>query len=210
MFDRFRLNRYYGSLEYQKVFSEATQLDIKAFGGYLSRWSQRQRGGGFGTIPTGGAAGTNTIQDREVWNEGVDARLRHDYQLAGDTSTFAGGVYFYHAFQERTDKRGATAFAEDSDDLRNLAMGETWNGSIFAENRFHFGRLSIVPGLRLEFLDTSLDEEVNFAKANNPPAQGGPQPLSNQSDFAVVPLGGLGISLRAGGRHADHHGAGNN
>lgn len=194
MFDRFRLTRYAGSLEYQKTFSDATQLDITAFGGYLSRWSQRQRGGGFGTIPIGAAAGTNTIQDRQVWNEGVDARLRHDYQLGGDTSTFTGGVYFYHAFQERTDKRGATAFAEESDDLRNLANGETWNGSIFAENRFHFGRLSIVPGFRLELLDTSLDEEVNFAKANNPPAQGGPQPLSNQSDFAAVPLGGLGVS----------------
>jgi Fe(3+) dicitrate transport protein len=194
MFDRFRLTRYAGSLQYQKDFSEATQLDITAFGGYLSRWSQRQRGGGFGTIPTGGAADTNTIQDRKVWNEGVDARLRHDYQLAGDTSTFAGGVYFYHALQERTDKRGATPFAEDSDDLRNLALGETWNGSIFAENRFHFGRLSIVPGFRLELIDASLDEEVNFAKATNPPAQGGPQPLSNQSDFAVVPLGGLGVS----------------
>ncbi|HEV2840242.1 MAG TPA: TonB-dependent receptor plug domain-containing protein [Chthoniobacterales bacterium] len=190
MFDRFRLTRYYGSLEYQKDFSEATQLDITAFGGYLSRWSQRQRGGGFGTIPTGGAAATNTIQDRKVWNEGVDARLRHDYQLAGDTSTFAGGVYFYHALQERTDKRGATPFAEDSNDLRNLALGETWNGSIFAENRFHFGRLSIVPGFRFEFLDTSLDEEINVAKTTANP----PFPLGEESDFTVVPLFGLGIS----------------
>ena len=47
LFDRFRLKRYSGMLEYQKIFSEQTQLDIKAFGGYLSRYSKRQRGGGF-------------------------------------------------------------------------------------------------------------------------------------------------------------------
>jgi Fe(3+) dicitrate transport protein len=184
-FDKFRLTRYAGSAEYQKTFSESTELDIKAFGGYLSRWSRRQRGGGFGTIPNGGAATSNTVQDRQVWSEGTEARLRHDYQLAGDTSTFAGGVYFYHALQERTDKRGATAFANDGV-LRNLNYGETWNGSIFAENRFHFGRLSIVPGFRVEFINTSLEEEINVAK---PPAL-----LGDQSDFAVVPLFGLGVS----------------
>src|ERR1051325_9173174 len=39
-FDRFRLERYYGMLEYQKIFSEQTQLDLKAFGGYLDRFSK--------------------------------------------------------------------------------------------------------------------------------------------------------------------------
>ena len=50
-FDRFQLKRYYAMLEYQKFFSERTELEVKAFGGYLSRWSKRQRGGGFGTLP---------------------------------------------------------------------------------------------------------------------------------------------------------------
>ena len=49
-FDRFRLERYYAVLEYQKIFSANTQLDLKAFGGYLSRYSKRQRGGGFGIL----------------------------------------------------------------------------------------------------------------------------------------------------------------
>jgi Fe(3+) dicitrate transport protein len=42
-FDRFRLERDYAVLEYQKMFSEHTQLEFKSFGGYLSRWSKRQR-----------------------------------------------------------------------------------------------------------------------------------------------------------------------
>ena len=82
-FDRFRLQRDFGVLEYQKVFSETTEMEIKAFGGYLSRWSKRQRGGGLGSLPTGPDSATNSIQDREVWSEGLDARLRHDYNLSG-------------------------------------------------------------------------------------------------------------------------------
>ena len=94
-------------LEYQKLFSEQTQLDVKAFGGYLSRYSKRQRGGdvGGGRIhpAPGSASSTNSIQLREDWTEGAELRLRHDYTLAGDTSTFTGGVYFYHALQDRND-----------------------------------------------------------------------------------------------------------
>jgi Fe(3+) dicitrate transport protein len=191
-FDRFRLKRYYATLEYQHLFSEQTELDIKAFGGYLSRYSKRQRGGGVGSLPVGGAANTNSIQLREVWNEGAELRLRHDYNLAGDTSTFAGGVYFYHALQDRDDQRGSTPGA-DSGMLRNFATGETTDFSIFAENRFHFGRLSITPGMRLEFLDQTLDETFNFAKANNPPALGGPQPLASRDDSSFVPLFSLGL-----------------
>jgi Fe(3+) dicitrate transport protein len=185
-FDRFQLQRYYGTLEYQKFFSERTELDIKAFGGYLSRWSKRQRGGGFGTLPNGPDASTNSIQLREDYTEGVDARMRHDYNLFNDVSTIAGGIYFYHALQDRRDERGQTPDAE-SGTLRNLNTGDTWDGAIFAENRFKFGRLSIVPGMRLEFLNQAADEQLNVSKASNG------EPLAHQSDFNFVPLFGLGL-----------------
>jgi Fe(3+) dicitrate transport protein len=180
-FDRFRLERYFATLEYQKFFSERTQLDIKAFGGYLTRWSTRQRGGGFGTLPSGPDANTDSIQLRTDYTEGLDARMRHDYNLFSDVSTIASGIYFYHALQDRRDERGQTPDAEHGA-LRNLNTGETWDGAIFAENRFHFGRLSIVPGMRLEFLNQSADEEVNVSN-----------PLHSQSDFNFVPLFGLGL-----------------
>src|SRR6266496_1616447 len=180
-FDRFRLERYFATLEYQKFFSERTELDIKAFGGYLTRWSTRQRGGGFGTLPSGPDANTDSIQLRSDYTEGLDARMRHDYNLFNDVSTIAGGIYFYHALQDRRDERGQTPGAEHGA-LRNLNTGETWDGAIFAENRFHFGRLSIVPGMRLEFLEHSVDEEVNVSN-----------PLHSQSDFNFVPLFGLGL-----------------
>ncbi|HLN96862.1 MAG TPA: TonB-dependent receptor plug domain-containing protein, partial [Pyrinomonadaceae bacterium] len=180
-FDRFRLERYFATLEYQKFFSERTELDIKAFGGYLTRWSTRQRGGAFGTLPSGPDANTDSIQLRTDYTEGLDARVRHDYNLLNDVSTITGGIYFYHALQDRRDERGQTPDAEHGA-LRNLNTGETWDGAIFAENRFKFGRLSVVPGMRLEFLEQSVSEEVNVSN-----------PLHSQSDFHFVPLFGLGL-----------------
>ena len=183
-FDGFELERYYAVLEYQKLFSEHTELDIKAFGGYLSRYSNRQRGGGEGTLPDplDPASGTDSIQLREDWTEGAELRLRHDYSLAGDTSTFAGGLYFYHALQDRADSRGTTPSAT-SGNLRNFTTGETTDFSIFAENRFHFGRLSITPGMRLEFLQQSLDETFNVTRPF----------LLTRDDFSFVPLFSLGV-----------------
>jgi Fe(3+) dicitrate transport protein len=190
-FDRFRLKRYYAVLEYQHLFSESTRLDIKAFGGYLSRFSKRQRGGDLGIMPNpnpapGSAASTNDIQLRKDWTEGAELRLRHDYSLGGDTSTFTGGLSFYHAVQDRFDIRGFTPDAEDGL-LRRLNTGETTDGAIFAENRFHFGRLSITPGMRLEFLQQSLDEIVNITKPIPP------ETLLTRFDFSFVPLFELGI-----------------
>jgi Fe(3+) dicitrate transport protein len=209
-FDRFRLKRDWAVLDYQKTFSERTQLDLKAFGGYLSRYSKRQRGGDIGSLPVGGAADTNSIQEREDWIEGGEARLRHDYDLLGDVSTFAGGVYIYHALQHRTDERGATPDA-DHGMLRNFASGETFNASVFAENRFHFGRLSVTPGMRLEFFEQRLEELVNVAKATAIPLT----PLASRNDFSAVPLFGLGAScvliegeeIIAGGSVAGRKGA---
>ena len=188
-FDRFRLKRYYGVLEYQKIVSDQTQLSLKAFGGYLDRFSKRQRGGGFGVAPDpnpapGSAASTNDIQDRAAYTQGAELRLRHDYELAHDTSTFTGGLYFYHALQDRTDERGATPDAETGE-LRRFNTGETTDGAIFAENRFHFGRLSLIPGMRLEFFQQSLDEKVNITRAPG-------DPLLSKADFSFVPLFSLG------------------
>jgi Fe(3+) dicitrate transport protein len=188
-FDRFRLERYYGVLEYQKDFSERTELAIKGFGGYLSRYSHRQRGGGFGVAPDpnpepGSASSTDDIQLRADYTEGVDTRLRHDYALGGDFSTITGGVYFYHALQNRSDDRGLTPDADEGVP-RRFNTGVTYDGSIFAENRFVFGRLSVVPGARIEFLQQSLVETLNVTKAVDE--------LFSKSDFSTVPLFALGL-----------------
>ena len=142
-FDRFRLQRYYGVLEYQKIFL-STQSSISkpsvatfrviAIGSAAAALAWRQI-----RIPEpGSAASTDDIQDRQDYTEGVDARMRHDYPLGNDFRPSLAECKFYHALQDRSDDRGLTPDAEEGVP-RRFNTGVTWNGSIFAENRFVLG-----------------------------------------------------------------------
>jgi Fe(3+) dicitrate transport protein len=185
LFDRFRLKRYFGSLGWERDFSENTALTATAWGGYYSRFSKRQRGGGFGTLPTGAAAGSNTVEHQEFFTKGVETRLRHDWTLGENTHTFAAGVQLYHTDSPRRDERGASPNAE-SGDLRNESDRETFYAPVFAENRFHFGRFSITPGLRLENIYQSVEEKVNVDKTAAGTA------LGDKGKYDFVPLFGVG------------------
>lgn len=147
--DRFRLRRYIPSLEMTHRFSEDTEAVVKMWGGYYDRYSKRQRGGGFGQMPSGAAANSNSIERQEFFTFGTDARVRHDYSFGKDTHTLAAGVSYYRSDSPRTDKRGATPDADDGV-LLSSSQRDVHAGAVFAENRFEFGKFSITPGLRLE------------------------------------------------------------
>ena len=185
-FDRLRVERYVGSLAWERDFSDDTALTVTGWGGYYSRFSKRQRGGGFGTLPTGANASSNTIELQEFNTVGVEARLRHDWSLGDGAHTFAGGVQLYHTGSPRTDQRGAAPDAE-SGQLRNQSQREIFYAPVFVENRFVFGELSVTPGVRLENIRQSVEEEVNLDKA----AAG--TPLGDKSQYDFVPLFGLGL-----------------
>ncbi|MBA2623473.1 MAG: TonB-dependent receptor [Chthoniobacterales bacterium] len=190
--DRFKLRRYFASLAWEKDFSEATRLTLTAWGGYYSRFSVRQRGGGFGTVPLpsldrNAAVNSTTIEDQEFYTEGVEARLRHDYELWGGRHTIAGGLQAYHTTSPRQDLRGFTA-SDRSDGLRNKSEREIFYLPLFVENRFHWGRLSIVPGVRVENVWQSVQEEFNFDKTEAGTS------LAHEDDHELVPIFGLGVA----------------
>ncbi|MCL4178559.1 MAG: TonB-dependent receptor [Verrucomicrobia bacterium] len=185
-FDRFELERYFASLAWERDFSADTALTVTGWGGYYSRWSKRQRGGGFGTIPTGANANSNTIEHQEFYTEGIEARLRHDWTSGGNTHTLAGGVQLYHTASPRTDERGATPDAE-AGQLRNRSQRETLYAPVFLENRFAFEGFSITPGVRLENIYQSVEEEVNVDKET------AGTPLGDESQYDLLPLFGVGL-----------------
>jgi len=190
--DRFKLRRYFASLAWEKDFSEATRLTLTAWGGYYSRFSVRQRGGGFGTVPLpsldpNAAVNSTTIEDQEFYTEGVEARLRHDYELWGGRHTIAGGLQAYHTTSPRQDLRGFTA-SDRSDGLRNKSEREIFYLPLFVENRFHWGRLSIVPGVRVENVWQSVQEEFNFDKTEAGTS------LAHEDDHEQVPIFGLAVA----------------
>ena len=187
LYDWFRLERYFASLVWEKDFSLDTKLSLTGWGGYYSRFSVRQRGGGFGTLPTGDMADSTTIEHQEFYTEGFEARLRHDYGLWGGTHTIAGGVQAYHTASPRQDRRGRTENAQTGV-LRNDSDRRLFYLPLFVENRFHWGAFSITPGVRLENIWQGVTEKVNADKVD------AGTPLAEEDDYEFVPLFGLGVA----------------
>lgn len=186
-FDRFRLKRYIGSAAYENEITPDTYLRVLAWGGYYSRWSRRQRGGGFGTLPSGEAAQTNQIEDQVFHTAGLDARVRQNWSAWDEDNTLTAGVMYYHDTSPRVDKRGAAPDANNGA-VRNKSERYTNYGAAFAENRFAFGDLALIPAVRLETYSEAVDEEVNVDKT----AAG--VPLADESKIDVVPLVGMGAT----------------
>jgi Fe(3+) dicitrate transport protein len=186
-FDRFRLQRFIPWLRWERDFSPETQLQLTTWGGYYSRFSKRQRGGGFGTPPSGEAAETNAIELQEFYSTGVEGRARHDWELWNETHTLTGGALYYRNASPRVDKRGATPDADDGA-VRTEADRRTDYFSLFAEQRLVFGRLSITPGVRLENIWQSVRETTNVDKT----AAG--VPLSDVGEHDFEPLFGIGVA----------------
>jgi len=185
--DIFELKRYFGSLAWEKDFSEQTKMTMTLWGVNYSRYSSRQRGGGFGTLPTGPDADTTSVEEQRFYTVGFETRLRHDYEAFGGEHTIAGGFQVYHTDSPREDRRGHSAAARGGS-LRTDTDRETWYAPVFLENRFHWGALSITPGVRFENIWQKVQEHRNLDKT------GAGTPLADSEDHETVPLFGLGIS----------------
>ncbi|HUQ46950.1 MAG TPA: TonB-dependent receptor [Gemmatimonadaceae bacterium] len=184
--DRFRLERKYASLGWERDFGEETQLTVKGWHRYNYRLSRRQLGGGFGVIPTGPNSIHNAIQLQQFYNEGVDARFRRHWVWNGNVQTIAAGGMLYHTNSPRTDKLGPTPDAKDGP-LQQKNVRKNSYVPLFVENRFKMGRFSVTPGVRLENLWQSVNESVNAGKT----AAG--KPLGDRKEFTFIPLGGIGM-----------------
>jgi Fe(3+) dicitrate transport protein len=181
--DRFNLDRTAFSLVWERDFSRGTFVG-RVWTIDYTRASRRQGGGGFGTLPTGAASGTNTIERQQFEQFGAEARVRLDWN--GNTShVFTAGVQIYQSESPRTDARGSTADALTGD-VRIRSEREILYTPVFAENLFRFGALSVTPGVRVEFVDQKVRELVNVTRTTTP--------LQNRDESVTVPLFGLGAA----------------
>lgn len=185
-FDRLELSRYVGSLRLEHDFSEGTQLAATAWAGYVDRTSYRQRGTGFGTVPTGAAANTNNIHEHIYYTGGLDTRLRHDWEGLGAINTLTAGFTFYYSDAPITQKRGLTPDATDGIYFQDIDRSTAY-GAYFAENRFTWGDFSLIPALRVEHFNQSFRDRGRLNDATLTPL-----PLRDVSETAHVPLLGLG------------------
>ncbi len=186
--DRFELNRYAGSLSLDREIDQDHLWELKMFGGYYERlsWRQRNSGGNFGLSPSGANASTNDIESQEFLTGGAEARFKKDYlSLGSDESTLTAGALYYHVTSPRIDKRGATPDATDGTIRKDSDRAVNYI-SVFVENLFRLGKLSLIPGIRLESIWQFVQENINLDKTT--------VPLADDASFDFVPLAGLGVA----------------
>ncbi|HUG12663.1 MAG TPA: TonB-dependent receptor [Opitutaceae bacterium] len=183
LFDRFNLDRTAFSLVWERDFSRGTFVGRLWTIDY-TRASRRQGGGGFGTLPTGASANTNTIENQQFEQFGAEARVRVDWGAA-NAHVFTAGAQLYRSKSPRTDSRGNSADATTGT-VRIQSEREIFYTPVFAENLFRFGALSITPGARLEFVDQEVRELVNVTRTDTP--------LQNRDERVSVPLFGIGVA----------------
>jgi Fe(3+) dicitrate transport protein len=189
LFDRLRVERYAATIGLEYEADSNTTITARAFGWYYDRFSRRQNPGTanpFGGIYNGS---TNTIADQQFSTIGLDTRVAHSWKMGGEEQNLAAGLLLYGVDSPFTQEQGMTPWS-DSGVLQKDVDRSTRTAALFAENRFNFGRLKIVPGARLEMIDIGIDENIPTT-----PELG----LRNEDDFSAVLLPGVGIAYDLGG-----------
>jgi len=156
-----------------------------------------------GFFPSNGILGADTIlassrtyNNRTVFidqyrNYGLESRFITDYYLLGSNHTLSGGIrgYVGNTFR-RNNGKGTTGSEYDLTISGNFATDidyQSQNAAAFVENVFRFGqRLLIIPGLRYEWLRTTVGGRSGYA------ANGSEILLQNQSRQRGILLAGVG------------------
>lgn len=180
--DRLKVSRaaILGGVEHR--IDDSSQIDVKIWATAYNRYSKRQRGGGFGTFPSGGNANTNDIVTQKYYGHNGEIRYLKNYSAFGNDHTFTAGVLTYHLLSPIHQERGSAAGANHGATQKRSDRA-THANSYFMENRFAFNKFMITPGFRFENIRQTIDERV-VTSGNN-----------RQSDRTDnVPLFGLGMA----------------
>lgn len=182
--DHMTIERDSASLTYEMAARSESFFTASLWWSDYQRTSVRQRGGGFGTLPSGANAASTTIEDQQFSTIGIDARYRLNWGNA-QRHSFSAGAQMYHNESPRRDERGTSATAS-SGVLRNASEREVLYAPVFVENRWSWGDFSLTPGLRVESAWQDVKELVNADKTT------AATPLGHRDAETHVLLGGLG------------------
>lgn len=150
--------------------SPKTNLQIKSF----STFAERNSVGFLAGMTTKDTINAATLQynprqvDRDKYNNyGTETRISVQYYLWGQKSIFAGGARLYNGKTQRNQQGIGTSGHAFDLSLSNPKYGRslafsTNNYAVFAENIFQLGkRLKIVPGIRLEYIQNTVEGYIN-------------------------------------------------
>lgn len=175
--DRVRLDRTQANVGYEHV-GDTAYWQTRVWASEVVRYSKRQNGGGFGTLVPNGS---NTINEHTYDTLALDSRIRIDHDLFGETSTFTTGLTLMDIDAPIWNERGATVDAERGVRTYQAERSSRY-AAVFAEHLFRFGRFTLTPATRVEFIRQDLDEQIRAAGTRR------------LADDTTKPLFGLGAT----------------
>lgn len=182
--DRLEISRYAVALTNERELSDRTLATTNLFANYFDRFSLRR---------TSNTSTQDNLDRRETKAGGFETRVRHDYDAFGGPQIATFGGTFSYAESPRTQDRSAAGTYPSEAGARIFQFDyRTIYGAVFGENRFSFGKLSVVPGARLDLFNQRVKEDFNTGKTS---------PLHNINEVSVVPLVGLGLQYELTARH---------
>jgi Fe(3+) dicitrate transport protein len=139
-----------------------------------------------------GTQAARQVDRDEYANIGTEIRYRHSYGTGAVKNSLAVGFRVYRGRTQR-HQRGAGSTGADYDlSLTDPVYGReldmtTSNVALFAENVFRFGqRFSVVPGVRYEFISSSVSGYLNTTSTGSIP---------KMEQTRRLPLFGLGAAF---------------
>lgn len=184
-YDRLRIERYSPTFSVEHSFNKDTNLTSTFWANFLDRYSKRQD---LGSAPSfGGVANgtTNTIARQQFVTFGNVTRVAHSYELGDVENTLSAGVQLMNIHSPLTEKKGDRPDSEGGRTQKDIERN-TFAGSVFAENLIKFGKLRVTPGIRVENIVQSIDEETNVSVAD--------EALRDINEYTAVPLLGIGAA----------------
>jgi Fe(3+) dicitrate transport protein len=173
--DRLKIARALLSVGYEKKVTDATTVDATVWTTAYKRYSNTQTGTSFGIKPT---TDTNTSRQTDAYGFNAEVRARHDWKAGENENTLTAGVLSYNTNSPVTAWTGTKADAIRGT-ISSRTQNETRAHAVFAENRFAFGKLAVIPGVRFEHIELSSENRTLERE--------------REETFDVV-LGGLGAS----------------
>lgn len=184
------------ALTAEVAFNDRAHLDVKVFTTVAERSSVgfvRPINEPDTFITALGSKAPRQVDRDEYNNTGVEVRFLQGYQLAGQQSHLAVGVRGYYGHTQRHQKGIGTTGSDLDLTLTEPGYGReldltTSNLAMFAENQFKIGsRLSVVPGMRYEFIRSTVEGYLNTSTT-------GTLPYMEQT--RQLPLFGIGSEFR--------------
>ena len=182
-FNRIWVDRWSVTLGHERVINDNTSLVAKVWHSYLDRFSRRTS-----TFTDADPTPEFTTFDRQEFTiTGADLRLLHEW---GANHSLTVGTTLYHSDSPREQKRNTDLTANSGDTLRYRQDRVNRYAAVFAENAFRYGAWTLVPALRFEWLEMSIDETDKLASLERP---------AIDRDFSrTEPLLGFGFSRDIG------------